>query len=168
MVEAEQAVHAVEEVTGSIAMTGAVTWPQLIFIVGIIVAVVVLTLMAILWIVKKINDVDSHVTENVAEMRSDFAKQLQETRHGFYGRTDTMGLRFDEDIEGIEKQIGETGLAIRQKITEVELTMRDKFVSSEHFGQIIKMWERQIDGLIAKFDAGMQRFENKLDRQTQK
>lgn len=70
----------------------------------------------------------------------------------------------DGDIQALRREIGETVAAIRQKITDVELFVRDTFVRRESFFQVIKGVEAQVASMVTELKVQLQRLEDKLDR----
>lgn len=145
-------------------MTGAVTWPQLVFVAAVIVGSISITIGVLIWLWNKLEKMDRHRADEQDDLKEALLLQLRETRHTLFGRIDMMNAKHDDDIDDMRKSFGDTGSAIRQKINEVELWTRDHFVPNNHFDQIIKMHDKQNDMLVAKFDSGMQRLEGKIDR----
>ena len=118
-------------------MNGAVTWPQIVFMGGIIISSVAIGCGALLWLWNKLN-----------AMSRDITNEFKETRHTLHGKIEQVKALVDDDIDDI-----------RKKITEVELFARDNFVRNEHFAQIIGAMGRQYDVLVMKID----RVNDKID-----
>ncbi len=71
---------------------------------------------------------------------------------------DASGREIDERIDAQARQFGETALALRQKITDVELYVRDNYVRRESFysniQELAKRIETRIDRLETKIEKG--------------
>ncbi len=90
------------------------------------------------------NKADNALQE-AAEARNDF----QNLREAF----DEMSRSTHEQIERMGRQDGDSLNAIRQKVTEVELFMRDNFVRNADFA-----------AAMTKIEASQLRMDTKLDR----
>jgi len=83
--------------------------------------------------------------QEAAEAKNDF--------RDFRESLDEMNRDIDERIERMHRDDGESLSAIRRKVTEVELFMRDNFVRNVEFSAAMN-----------KIEAGQIRTETKLDR----
>jgi hypothetical protein len=72
--------------------------------------------------------------------------------------------RIDNEL----RAFGDTGGALRQKTTDVEIWARDTFVRRDEFTQAIHQINRSIDALRASTESSMKTFDDKLDRLDQK
>ncbi len=70
-------------------------------------------------------------------------------------------MEHDEEM----RRNGEAAAAIRTKINEVELWVRDNCVRIPHFSETIAGINRNIELLGNRMDAGLRRIEEKLDKQ---
>lgn len=73
-------------------------------------------------------------------------------------KIDASGREIDERIDQQSRQFGETVSALRQKITDVELYVRDNYVRRESFYKVVDdlgvRIEKRIDKLERKLDGG--------------
>ena len=106
-----------------------------------------------------------------AGLEASFNQRIQVTK-------DEMGLRLesavktrDSDISVLRNEAGELGHAMRAKIHEVELYMRDKFVDRDDFKMHIDLLRDQISAILTnmdtvskRIDARFESFAEKLDR----
>jgi len=67
-------------------------------------------------------------------------------------------------IESLRSNTGEMGAALRSKITEVELFMRDTFVRRDSFNTFASAIADNIKIQFDKVDRRLERMESKLDR----
>lgn len=72
--------------------------------------------------------------------------------------------KFDDEIDVIKNQFGETIIALRQRISDVELWNRDNFVRKESFSSVIDSMKSDVNGLGDRIEARLLRMEGKLDR----
>ncbi len=70
----------------------------------------------------------------------------------------------DEEIEMMRREFGETGLALRQKITDVELYVRDHFVSKGTFTQVASDLDGDIKEMRTEIRDDLKRLESKIDK----
>lgn len=70
----------------------------------------------------------------------------------------------DREIAVVSNRAGEIGMAIRSKINEVELHLRDHYVRRDSFDQVIKMIQDSIKILGDKIEHRLDRMETKLDQ----
>lgn len=81
-------------------------------------------------------------------------------------RLDEKSSEFAERIDKTTREFGEVALAIRQKITEVELFCRDTYVRRDGFYKVQENFETSIRALGDKIDARLERMEVKIDSKT--
>jgi len=62
-----------------------------------------------------------------------------------------------------EREIGETVMAIRERVTQVELYMRDNFVRKETFNPILAEIRGELRGIGSSIEARLLRMESKID-----
>lgn len=67
-------------------------------------------------------------------------------------------------IEGLRLNTGEMGISIRQKITEVELHVRDHFVRRDSFDNFVTLFNESIKAQFARLDKRLERMEEKMDQ----
>lgn len=84
--------------------------------------------------------------------------KLAQVRTDLLAAIDMSGKEIDERIDAQSRQFGETVAALRQKITDVELYVRDNFVRRDSFytniQELAKRIETRIDRLETKIDKG--------------
>ncbi len=73
-------------------------------------------------------------------------------------------LESERRVDQAIRSVGETFTALRQKITEVELYVRDTFVQKESFRVVINQIMTDMKGIGDRIEARLLRMENKLDR----
>ncbi len=80
-------------------------------------------------------------------------------------RSQISSIKFDNYNQMTEavRNIGETFTAMRQKITEVELYVRDNYVAKDTLHQIILGLGSDIRELGGRIEKRMERIEEKLD-----
>lgn len=71
----------------------------------------------------------------------------------------------DKDLEKQSREFGETAAALRQKVTEVELYMRDNFVRRDGFYKVRDELSQDIKHLGEQLHARLERMEAKIDHQ---
>lgn len=99
----------------------------------------------------------SRVEASIRQSVSDHRKEID---------TEIMGVRkdFSDDLTVMRREFGETGAAIRAKINEVELFMRDEFVRKRSFEAVLNEVRGDIKGMGDKLEARLLRMEGKIDR----
>lgn len=70
---------------------------------------------------------------------------------------------FDDDLGTIRREFGETGHALREKITEVELWGRDNFVKKDSFVSVTDRISREVKEFADRIDKRLERMEGKID-----
>lgn len=93
-----------------------------------------------------------HATWALARIESALRKDIQTSRDETDGRIDRQSREF-----------GETAAAIRQKVTEVELYIRDNFVRKPSFEAVMGRIEADLKELGKDFVARLDRMEEKID-----
>lgn len=73
----------------------------------------------------------------------------------------------ERDISDVSLRTGEIGMAIRTKITEVELHLRDHYVRRDSFDRVISMIQDSIKAMGDKIEHRLDRMETKLDHAQQ-
>lgn len=84
---------------GEAVPIGTVTWAQVYFIVGSAWAAAVPIVGITVWLITRLNQIQRSSDEKRHAVKEEIQKDLKETRHGFYGRTETMQMRLEEKIE---------------------------------------------------------------------
>jgi hypothetical protein len=70
---------------------------------------------------------------------------------------------FDGAILSLRREVGETALALRQKVTEVELWGRDNFVKKDSFGIVTDRISQEVKDFAERIDRRLERMEGKID-----
>lgn len=70
---------------------------------------------------------------------------------------------FEDNVDRLRSEIGEIGRGLRQKITEVEIYVRDTFVRKETFAPVMTKLETDLKTVGDKIDARLLRIDTKLD-----
>lgn len=107
---------------------------------------IVIATVGLTWGISKIKDA---VRDEVEEQRLRMEAKLENA---------------ERDISDVSLRAGEIGMAIRTKINEVELHLRDHYVRRDSFDQVIKMIQDSIRILGDKIEHRLDRMETKLDQ----
>jgi hypothetical protein len=75
------------------------------------------------------------------------------------------GKEIDERIDQQSRQFGETAAALRTKISEVEIYIRDHYVKKETFGPLMAEIKTDIKSFGEKIEGRLERMEGKIDNQ---
>jgi hypothetical protein len=76
---------------------------------------------------------------------------------------DASGKEIDERIERQSREFGEVASALRAKITDVELYVRDTYVRRDSFTQFAEQLTKQVDGFNMRVEQRLERMEQKID-----
>lgn len=79
---------------------------------------------------------------------------------------DKSGREIDERIDIQRREFGESHLALRQKIHEIEVWARDTFVRRDSFYKVSDDLTNSIITLGNKIDTRLERMEEKIDSKT--
>lgn len=71
--------------------------------------------------------------------------------------------RVNSEVKSLRSETGEMGAALRQKVTEVELFVRDNFIHKDTFTRFADSVTELIRQSLEKIDKRLDRMENKLD-----
>ena len=71
--------------------------------------------------------------------------------------------KFDQELDMIGRNFGETASALREKIREIELYCRDTFVRRESFSEVITKLSSDINLLATRIETRLVRMEEKID-----
>ena len=106
---------------------------------GDIIEVLVLIIAGagVVWSVRFEVRVMRHDLKNISQEQITLESAISELKK-------EMGLQFDQ----VERELGETIAAMREKVTQVELYMRDNFVRKETFSQVLS----EIRGSILRIE----------------
>lgn len=115
------------------------------------------------------------LTRVEVSIRGALAKNRQETDDKINVEVGKLRAELRDDHEEFSRQWGDGLLAMRTKITEVELASekkfagielwnRDNFVRRDDFGAIISGISRSIDGLRAELGAAKASIEEKIEK----
>jgi ribosome-associated translation inhibitor RaiA len=121
--------------------------------VGIIIAITTLavglltTAVKLTWNVRSIDkDIREDLREYMDAQFENLHRDIKDTERGSLDRAETLRL-----------ETGEMGSALRTKIHEVEVYLRDKYVPKESFDFVVNRMENLIDRMTEKL-------ENKIDK----
>lgn len=88
---------------------------------------------------------------------------ISRIRDAVRGEIDAHRDRFNVDIDDLRKAFGETGAALRQKISEVELYAANQYVRREGFYEVQKQLAGDIKAMSEQIAARLERMELKID-----
>lgn len=71
--------------------------------------------------------------------------------------------RVNGEVQSLRGETGEMGIAIRTKINDVELFVRDNFVRKDTFARFADSMSELIRQSLEKIDKRLDRMENKMD-----
>lgn len=92
------------------------------------------------------------LTWGLAKIRDTVRDEIEVHRKGF-----------DEEIDTLRHEFGETVRAIREKVTEVELWTRDNLVKKDSFSVVTDRISREVRDLGERLDKRLERMEGKID-----
>lgn len=95
------------------------------------------------------------LTERLIEQKEQFTAALTAHRR-----------EIDEESDRIRRDFGETVLALRQKLTDVEIFCRDTFVRRESFYEVTKGLADSVKAIGDKLEMRIEKLDGKLDRIT--
>lgn len=90
--------------------------------------------------------------------------KLSGVKEGLLTRINMTAKEMDEDLQVIRHEVGETIGALREKITIVELYVRDNYVRRDSFDQSIDALRDHIGTIASRLETQMARLELKLDK----
>lgn len=137
--------------------------PGIYYVVAMIVSVATIVGGAV-WKVSRVEkELGERMDEQVDELREEMNAQIDNVQRDHKNlEKDSIGR-----AETLRHESGETGHAIRQKIHEVEMFVRDRFVSKESFelvvGRIEKSIERMGDKLEERIEKAIERLQRPPD-----
>ncbi|MCC8946022.1 hypothetical protein H8A97_13155 [Bradyrhizobium sp. Arg62] len=131
--------------------------PGIYLTVGTIVSVIVIVAGAV-WKVSRIEkELDERMDKQVDDLRSEMDAQIDNVQRDHKGlERDSIGRS-----ETLRHETGEMGAALRTKIHEVEMFVRDRFVSKESFELVVGRIEKSIERMGDKLE---ERIEKALER----
>lgn len=94
------------------------------------------------------------VTWGLGKVRDTVSEQVAEHRRGF-----------EEELDTLRHETGETVHAIREKLREVELWTRDNLVGKETFNTVTDRISREFRDLGERLDKRLERMEGKIDHE---
>ena len=92
------------------------------------------------------------LTWGIAKIRDAVKRDVEEHRE-----------KIDGELDKLSRNTGEIAIAIRQKITEIELYMRDTFVRRDSFYDAMKQYSSDMRGQFTNLEKRLERMETKLD-----
>lgn len=101
---------------------------------------------------------------NVGVLLVTLSYKLSQVETRIVERLSAHRSEIDEQRDADQKAIGETFLALRQKIQEVEIWSRDTFARRDSVNSGISRIETQISALDRKMSGGLSRLDDKIDR----
>lgn len=69
----------------------------------------------------------------------------------------------DSHIDGLRREVAETLTAMRQKIQEVELYIRDNYVRRDSFSEVTKRISNEVEAAVGRVELQVAKLENKID-----
>lgn len=88
---------------------------------------------------------------------------LAQIRDAVKSEIEKHRAKFDEEIDTLRHEFGETVQAIRSKVTEVELWTRDNLVKKDSFSLVTDRISREVRDLGERLDKRLERMEAKID-----
>lgn len=122
-------------------MTTADILAAVALLLNVLIAIIGLT-----WGISKIKDA---VRDEIEENRVRMEAKIEDA---------------DREIASVSLRAGEIGMAIRTKINEVELHLRDHYVRRDSFDRVINMITDSIKVLGDKIEHRLERMEAKIDQ----
>jgi len=102
-------------------------------------------------------------------------QKIADKDKAFAGDLGELERRMQDRVAAVERDCGEMGQALRQKIseteaktTQVELWNRDNFVSKQTFNAVVGDLRRALEKLVDRVDERFDRLEDKLDERSAK
>jgi hypothetical protein len=89
---------------------------------------------------------------------------VAETRTELARETATVRKDIEDRLERFDRQIGETFLALRQKLTDVEIWSRDNFARRDSYQTLRNELSDQIRTATKQLTDRLERMEGKLDK----
>lgn len=105
----------------------------------------------------KIRDIEKNIRDEGSEQDTELRDHLEAQIENVQRDQQNHERNTVAGFETLRHEVGETGLAIRQKIHDVELFTRDTFVEKEHFERSIERIETSIDKLGDRLEAKIDR-----------
>lgn len=127
------------------------TWQLALSVIGLGV-VIILAIAGAVW---KVAQIVTAIRGEIEQHRKDTDAKLVERDRGWEATADRM-----------QREVGETFTAIRQKITEVELFSRDNFVRVGSFKEAMSAMSDNIRILGDRVETRLIRMETKIDQKT--
>jgi hypothetical protein len=109
-------------------------------------------------------------TWGVAKIKSAVGEAIEEHREKFAATVKGVDEKFDRELDATARSFGETAKAIREKIQEVEIYIRDNYVTKldmkmyrEAFEGTIDRFEHSVGSRLTDIHDRLERMEGKLD-----
>lgn len=115
---------------------------------------VVATLVGGAWVLGRAN---ARIAET---FREELDKHKADTTKGL----DEVNKILVENELSAERRVGEVGAALRSKITEFELFVRDHYVRRDTFQEMVKMMSTSVQSQFARLEASINRLSDKFDQ----
>lgn len=103
----------------------------------------------------------SKITANIS---TEFQQELDGQKEDTTRRLDGLQRLMSGNELAMERNIGETGAAIREKIKEVELFTRDNFVRRDTFHEMVQLLTTNMQTQFGRLEETLNRLSDKLDR----
>lgn len=110
--------------------------------------------MGVVWSVRYEVRMMKHDLKNISQKQVALDESLAE-----------LNRKMDDQIERIERDLGETVGAMREKVVQVELFMRDNFVRKDTFGPVLSELKMSLQSVGASIENRILRLEGRLDTQ---
>lgn len=99
---------------------------------------------------------------NLRMLRHDL-RNMEQRQQAISDTVKAEYAKFEDNVDRLRNEVGEMGLALRQKINDVEMYVRDTFVRKETFTPMMSKLEEDLATLGDKIDARLLRIDAKLD-----
>lgn len=106
------------------------------------------------------------LTWRISRLELSLRKEIRSSHDEVDIKHATAAQEYKERNEQNIKMFGESSAALRQKIHEVELWMRDTFVRRDGYYKVQEAMENSIKALGDKIDIRLERMEAKIDSKT--
>lgn len=106
------------------------------------------------------------LTWRISRLELSLRKEIRSSHDEVDIKHATAAREYEERNEQNIKMFGESSAALRQKIHEVELWMRDTFVRRDGYYKVQEAMENSIKALGDKIDIRLERMEAKIDSKT--
>lgn len=124
-------------------------WGVLVSVLSVALNLIVMLVGGARWSAK----IESSIREAVAQERKEIDAELISIRRELVDQSSQS-----------RREFGELGHALREKIREVELHIRDNFVRKETFTEVMRNTSDQLKNMGDRVETRLMRIETKFDR----